>query len=74
MRNICKVCNSQDTCSYLKRGNEGDCIDVQTSYYGYEEAVERACEWIKDNAVIGLMTEEVDDFIDDFKKAMEENI
>lgn len=42
MRAICEVCNHKEGCSYLKRGKEGDCIDVQTSDYGYEEAVEKA--------------------------------
>lgn len=32
--------------------------------------IEKACEWLKNNAVIGLMNEEVDDFIEDFREAM----
>lgn len=50
MRAICKVCKDKDSCSYLKRSRESDCIDVQTSDYGYEEAVEKAVEWLKENA------------------------
>lgn len=42
MRAICKVCKDKDTCSYIKQGKTSDCIDVQTSDYGYEEAVEKA--------------------------------
>ena len=34
--------------------------------------IEKACEWIKDNAVVGLANKEVYDFIDDFRKAMNE--
>lgn len=34
--------------------------------------VEKACEWLRNNAVICLMNEEVEDFVDDFRKAMEE--
>lgn len=44
MRAICNPCPHKDTCSYVKQGNEQDCIDVQTSDYGYEEAVEKACK------------------------------
>lgn len=44
MRAICKVCGIKDDCPYIKRRREGDCIDVQTSDYGYEEAVEKACK------------------------------
>lgn len=43
MRAICNPCPHKDTCSYLKQGKESDCIDVQASDYGYEEAVEKAC-------------------------------
>lgn len=49
MRAICKVCKDNDTCSYLKRGKESDCIDVQTSDYGYEEAVNKSAEWMKNH-------------------------
>lgn len=46
MRAICNVCQHKDTCSYLKHGRESDCIDVQTSDYGYDEAVEKAAKWL----------------------------
>lgn len=49
MRAICKICNNKNNCSYLKHNKEGDCIDVQTSDYGYQEAVEKACDWLKNN-------------------------
>lgn len=42
MRAICKVCKGKDNCFYIKNGKTSDCIDVQTSDYGYEEAVEKA--------------------------------
>ena len=40
MRKICEVCKDKDSCSYIKQGKVGDCIDVQTSDYGYDEALE----------------------------------
>lgn len=36
----------------------------------YKEMLDKSCEWIKNNACVGLMDEEVDDFIEDFRKAM----
>ena len=73
MRAICKVCKDNASCSYLKRGRENDCIDVQTSDYGYEEAVEKAAEWIE-TALNGDNIDGCKDskqLIEDFKKAME---
>lgn len=34
--------------------------------------IDKACEWLRNNAVICLMNEEVEDFVEDFYKAMEE--
>lgn len=73
MRAICKVCKDKDSCSYIKCGREGDCIDVQTSDYGYEEAVEKAVEWLE-NAFNGDNIEGCKDskqLIEEFKKEME---
>lgn len=73
MRSICKVCGEKDSCSYLQRDREGDCIDVQTSDYGYDDAIEKAAEWIEtalngDN-IEGCMDRKK--LIEDFKQAME---
>ena len=73
MRAICNVCRERDNCSYLKRGREGECIDVQTSDYGYDEAVEKAVSWLE-SALNGDNIEGCKDsnkLIDDFKKYME---
>lgn len=71
MRAICKVCQDKDSCSYLKRGRENDCIDVQTSDYGYEEAVEKAAEWIAINAEQCIFDDmPIDEILTEFKKAM----
>lgn len=67
MRAICKVCKEKNNCSYLKRNKEGECIDVQTSDYGYQEAIEKACK-------IFRLWEYSEVFCNDFKKAMEESI
>ena len=31
-------------CTYLANSRTSDCIDVQTSDYGYEEAIDKACK------------------------------
>lgn len=79
MRAICKVCGNKDTCSYIKLNKEGDCIDVQTSDYGYQEAVEKALEWLREclpnieyitnSSALRLNKNE---FIKQFKKEMKE--
>lgn len=73
MRAICKVCKDKDNCSYLKRGREGDCIDVQTSDYGYQEAVEKACEWLREhNAFCYAGQYNINEVSEtDFRKTME---
>ena len=77
MRAICNVCSTKDTCSYLKRGKEGECIDVQTSDYGYEEAVEKACQYLRDNIDHALTIYHndtwcsLDNFITEFRKALQ---
>lgn len=80
MRAICKVCKDKDTCSYIKQGREGDCIDVQTSDYGYDEAVKKAVKWFEkhmfnekpDLVFRTNVWENVDHLIRDFEEAMEE--
>lgn len=49
MRSICTVCEHNSSCSYIKRGRTGDCIDVQTTEYGYEDAINDVCNWLKKN-------------------------
>lgn len=73
MRAICKVCKYKSDCGYLKRNKVGDCIGVQDSDCGYEEAVEKAAEWLE-TALNGDNIEGCKDskqLIEDFKKAME---
>lgn len=49
-----------------------ECGYIQCEQDQKQIDIEKACEWIRNNAVIGLIEEEVDDFINEFKKAMEE--
>lgn len=49
MRYICNTCNSKDSCTYIKNNKERDCIDVQTSDYGYVEAIDKVCQYLKDH-------------------------
>lgn len=82
MRAICNVCKDKDTCSYIKNSKEGDCIDVQTSDYGYEEAVEKACKWLCEHVSVFGEAEsdgwnatyiyDVEMLLKQFKQAMEE--
>lgn len=78
MRAICNVCKDKSSCSYLKQGKERDCIDVQTSDYGYEEAVEKAYEWL-DSGIAFMKFLQVKDaqsrweFIQEFRRKMLEN-
>lgn len=74
MRAICKLCKYKDSCSYLKRGKESGCIDVQTSDYGYEEAIENATEWLKRELANPMPDDEYqkwcDEKLNDFRKDM----
>lgn len=49
MRAICETCEHRSKCTYVKQGKERDCIDVQTTDIGYEEAVAKAKEWFNSN-------------------------
>lgn len=49
MREICKYCDYKDKCSYVKCDKANDCIDVQTSDYGYEEAINNVCDWLREH-------------------------
>lgn len=71
MRSICKVCKDKDSCSYLKRGRESECIDVQTSDYGYDEAVEKAAKWLTERTMFGVHPCGGAQLVMEFKKEME---
>lgn len=71
-RAVCQVCKDKEKCSYVLWGNESDCIDVQTSDYGYEEATERAVQWLArmlDEQ--GFARPSVERIVYDFQKEME---
>lgn len=79
MRAICQVCKDKDKCSYLANNKTRDCIDVQTSDYGYEEAVLKACKWLYKNQknydYINVERDVYDlSLIEDFKKYMEKEL
>lgn len=46
-----------------------DCIERTR-----KEMIEKSCKWLKRNTPIGLMEEELSDFFEDFKIAMEDKI
>lgn len=70
MRAICKLCN--DSCSYLKRGTEGDCVDLQVTNIGYKEAVEKAAKWIESNIEQLIFDDmSMEEILTKFKQSME---
>ena len=49
--------------------------DITNSYYkkGYEDAIEKACEWLEKQSCCGFIEDvDVNDFVERFRKAMEE--
>jgi hypothetical protein len=41
-------------------------------YNGYIRAVEKACEWLYQRQAVDLEVSDIDKFVNEFKKAMEE--
>lgn len=69
IRRICETCNFVKACPYR---TVNDCIDVQTSDYGYEEAMDKAWKFIEENLLeyTGLdssaVKEEYDKIMEDY--------
>lgn len=73
MKRICEYCKDKDTCQYIKRNKVGDCIDVQTSDYGYEEAVNNTCEYFLPLLKrIGCSPDGAQEILRKYKQAMED--
>ena len=66
---ICRRCGQQQ-CGYIIRGLQDKCPTIQDLTegweQGYEDAVEKACEWLSEQ--MGEIK-----FIEDFKKHMTES-
>lgn len=69
-RQLCNNCEAKENCSYISRNLERKCSFKETTMYGwelgYEDAIEKACEWLKKSTILADTT------IERFKKAMEE--
>lgn len=70
---ICKQCNQNTDCAYVKRNMGYKCILVEERLegwkLGYKDAIERACKWLRRTQPQVIFP---DTTIERFKKAMEE--
>ena len=57
MRKLCEQCGQKD-CGFVNRGMEDDCEKVQWYQQGYDDAIDRACEWWVDELSYPSMTQE----------------
>ena len=81
MEKICEICGQKD-CGYINREMEYKCQRVQDYQLGFDDALSKACEWLKgemfeedidgENYVCSSTADNIDEFINNFKKAMEE--
>ena len=73
---ICEQCNKETDCAYVNRNMEYKCLLVEERMEGWElgwqDAIEKACEWLEERQVVDLEVPNIEKFIEDFKKAMEE--
>lgn len=50
---LCQQCNQKTDCAYVNRKMEYKCLLVEEQMVGwelgYKDAIERACEWLKNN-------------------------
>lgn len=79
-KQMCRECSEKETCPYIPRKLEYKCQHLSDMMYGwelgYKDAIEKACEWLRNNhADIYLRYirgYEADDEIELLKKYMEE--
>ena len=77
---FCNRCPSNYTCGYLNRNLQNDCPRLNDYQDGYEEgeedAISKACEWLKEN-LHNYWSQGITDpfkFIEEFREAMEESV
>ena len=50
---LCNNCEAKENCSYISRNPKRNCSFKETTMYGWElgwqDAIEKACEWLKEN-------------------------
>lgn len=79
-KRLCNNCEAKENCSYISRNLERKCSFKETTMYGwelgYKDAIEKACEYIKNNHadifIRYIRGYEADDEIELLKKYMEE--
>lgn len=79
-KTLCNNCEAKENCSYMSRNLEGKCSFRETTMYGwelgYKDAIEKACEWLKDNHadifIRYIRGYDADDEIEIFRKYMED--
>ena len=83
-KTLCNNCEAKENCSYISRNLESKCSFKETTMYGWElgyrDAVDKACEWLKDYVADYLDRDkqyqlpiiDVVELITDFRKEMEE--
>lgn len=74
MKKLCEQCGQKD-CGFVNRGMEDDCEKVQWYQQGHDDAVDKACKWLKNTLPPAIIRSDYymfnGSFIRDFKKAME---
>ena len=79
MEKICEICGQKD-CGYINREIEERCDKIQWYQQGFDDAADKACDYFKsvlyNDDIWGVIVinkiHNVDEFIELFKKAMEE--
>ena len=75
---LCQQCVKPQQCGYVNRNLEDKCPVIQETMEGWElgwqDAIDKACEWLEERQLIDLEAPNIDKFISEFKKAMEEQL
>ncbi len=70
---FCKRCSHYAGCGFISRNLQTKCDTLQIFEEGYEQAIEKACEWIERNyhaTPMGGYYYLPEDCIEQFRKAM----
>lgn len=74
--NYCTKCSHYKDCGFISRGLEYKCDILDIFDAGVDAAIDKASQWLKENCVdivIGYLRGYiVDDFVEQFKKAMQD--
>lgn len=74
--NYCTKCSHYTDCGFISRGLEYKCDILDIFDAGADAAIDKASQWLKENCVdivIGyLRGYAVNDFVEQFKKAMQD--